>query len=194
MGQAKVKRDAFRQMLLKNGEEWNFSPSPWEAAVCAELKEEDVVVVPRTPADQLAWMRMPANKCHANARWYVQNDPTGKARVVTGWWVQWPVFVLHSVIESDGQLICITPSPYNEVEVPFIPDPKISWVEDGEVYSAFRQGQAIGPGVRVFPAFTMAQNAIVRERLLAGCDPLKAGDFTDDEVEELKRRHIEGPF
>jgi hypothetical protein len=40
----------------------------------------------------------------------------------------------------------------------------------------------------------MAQNAIVRERLLAGCDPLKAGDFTDEEMAELKRQYIEGPF
>lgn len=48
MGQAKVKRDALRQMLLKKGEEWDFPPSPWEAAVCAELREEYVVIVPRT--------------------------------------------------------------------------------------------------------------------------------------------------
>jgi hypothetical protein len=168
MGQAKVKRDSLRQMLLERGDEWDFLPSSWETAVCAELREEDVIIVPRAPADQLAWMRMPANKCHANARWYVKNDPSNKARVVTGWWVQWPAFVLHSVIETDGQLSCITPSPYNEVEVPFIPDPKISWVENGTVYSAVRLGQIIGPGVRAFPAFTMAQNAIVRERLLQG--------------------------
>jgi hypothetical protein len=190
MGQARAKRDALRQMLLKKGQEWDFPPSLWEAAVCAELREEDVVIVPRAPADQLAWMRMPANKCHANARWYVQNDPSRKARVVTGWWVQWPVFVLHSVIETDGQLICITPSPYNEVDIPFIPDSKISWVEDGKVYSAVRLGQIVGPGVRVFPAFTMAQNAIVRERLLSGMDPLKAGEFTDEELDLLKRQHI----
>lgn len=136
---------------------------------------------------------MPANKCHANARWYVQNDPSSKARVVTGWWVQWPVFILHSVIETDGQFICITPSSYNEVEVPFIPDPKIGWVENAKVYSAVRPGQIIGRVVRVFPVFTMAQNAIVRERLLSGIDPLKAGDFTDEEMAELKRRYIEGP-
>jgi hypothetical protein len=127
-------------------------------------------------------------------RWYVQNDPTSKARVVTGWWVQWPVFVLHSVIETDGQFTCITPSPYNEVRVPFIPDPKISWIENGEVYSAVRLGQIVGPGVRVFPAFTMAQNVIVRERLLSGVDPLQAGNFTDEEMAELKRQYIESPL
>jgi hypothetical protein len=133
---------------------------------------------------------MPANRCHANARWYSRNDPSGKARVVTGWWVQWPAFVLHSVVETDGQLMCVTPSLYNEVEFPFIPDPKITWMEDGEVYSAVRLGQIVGPGVRVHPAFTMAQNEIVRERLLSGMDPLKVGDFTEEEMEELKQQHI----
>jgi len=40
----------------------------------------------------------------------------------------------------------------------------------------------------------MARNAIVRERLLAGVDPLKAIEFTDEEMESLKRQHqvVEG--
>jgi hypothetical protein len=36
----------------------------------------------------------------------------------------------------------------------------------------------------------MAQIAMVRERLLSGMDPLKVGNFTDEELEELKRRYI----
>jgi hypothetical protein len=192
MGQAKVRRKALLQKCLKMSEEWDFPPSPWEAAVCADLREEDVVVVARAPIDQLAWARMPANECHANVRWYAKNDPSGNSRAVVGWWVQWPNFVLHSVVEIEGQLICITPSPYGETEIPFIPDPKIEWIENGDIYSAIRDGRPIGIGVRVFPKFTMAQNAIVRERLLGGCDPLKAGDFSDEEMEELKRQYI--PF
>jgi hypothetical protein len=193
MGQARVRREALRQKMLNKSKEWDFSPSAWEAAVCAELREEDVVVIRRAPAGQLAWSRMPANECHANARWYVKNDPSGKARAVVGWWVQWPNFVLHSVVEVEGALICMTPSQFNEAEIPFIPDPKIGWIENGEVYSAIRNGQIVGPGVRKFPEFAMAQNEIVRERLIAGVDPSKAGDFTDEEMEELKRQHIPGP-
>jgi hypothetical protein len=135
-------------------------------------------------------MRMPANECHANVRWYVKHDPSKKARAVTGWWVQWPDFVLHSVIEMDGQLICITPTQFDEAELPFIPDPKISWIENGEVYSAVRDGRVIGPGIRAFPAFTRARNAIVRERLLAGVDPFRAIEFTDEMMETLKREHV----
>jgi hypothetical protein len=147
-------------------------------------------MVHRASPGQLAWARMPANECHTNARWYAKNDPTGSARAVSGWWVQWPNFVLHSVVEIEGALICITPSAFNETEFPFILDPKISWVENGEHYSAVRDDKIVGVGVRVFPAFTMAQNAIVRERLLAGAHPLNAGDFTDEEMEELKRKFL----
>lgn len=192
MGQAKVRREALRRKMLEDGKKWDFPASPWEAAVCAELnlKEDDVRVVRRAPAEQLDWMRMPANGCHANARWYAKNDPTGRTRAVVGWWVQWPDFVLHSVVEIDGQLICITPSAYNETEIPFMPDPKISWIEDGEVYSAIRDGQVVGAGVRTYPAFTVARNAILRERLLAGVDPFEATILSDELMERLKRQHV----
>lgn len=192
MGEAKVRREALRLKLLERSEEWEFPPSAWEAEVCAELKEDDVVVVPRVASPDLAWMRMPTNQCHANVRWYAENDPEKLSRAVAGWWVQWPNFVLHSVVERAGKMFCVTPTPFEVAEFPFIPDPKISWIEDEKVYSAFRSGREIGPGVRVFPAFTMAQSAIIRERLLAGCDPRKAGDFTEQEMEELKRKYIVG--
>ena len=134
-----------RQSMLEEGRKWDFPRSEWEIAACAELRNQPVVVVRRAPVQQLNLMRMPANKCHANAHWYAENDPSKKSRRVTGWWIQWPDLVLHSVIEIDGQMICITPIPYDESDFPFIPDPKISWAENGEVYSAVRDGHIIGP-------------------------------------------------
>lgn len=132
---------------------------------------------------------MHANKCHANVRWFMEQDVSGLTCGVTGWLVQWPDFILHSVLEAGGRMMCITPG--DEAEIEFIPDPKISWVEDGEVYSAVRDGQVVGIGVRAFPSFTMARNAIVRERLLAGIDPYKAIQFSDEDMKMLKRQHIE---
>jgi hypothetical protein len=93
------------------------------------------------------------------------------------------------VIEADGKLVCITPSHFNEAEFPFIPDPKISWIENGDVYSAVRDGRIVGPGIRAFPSYTMARNAIVREQLLAGVDPLKAIEITSEMMEILKVEH-----
>jgi hypothetical protein len=189
-GQAKARREALRQKMLEQGGKWDFPPSPWEATLCAELRNQTVILVPRIPAEQLRSMRMPANECHSNVRWYVNHDPSKMVRGVTGWWVQWPDFVLHSVVEIDGQMRCITPTHFGEAEIPFIPDPKISWIEDGEVYSEVRDGHVIGPGVRAFPSYTMARSAIVREKLLAGVDPFTAIELTDELMETLKREHV----
>ena len=114
MGQARVRREALRKKMLDKSKDWDFPASPWEASVCASLKEADIVLVRGASPDQLAWARMPPNECHANARWYAKNDPTGRSRAVAGWWVQWPNFVLHFVVEIEGMLICITPSAFNE--------------------------------------------------------------------------------
>jgi hypothetical protein len=191
MGEAKIRREALIREMLDSGEKWDFPLSEWEASVCAELRKMDVVVVPRVPADQLAWARMQPNKCHENTRWYEKNDPEHKSRMVSGWWVQGPNYILHSVIERDGKLICITPIHFgDDEEIQFIPDKKITWTEDGKFYHAARDGVVIGLGVRAFPAFTMAQNRIVRDRILAGVAPYDAVRFTDGELEELKRQYI----
>lgn len=192
MGQAKVRREALRQKMLEDGKKWDFPPSAWEAAICAELRNQIARIVPLAPADQLASMGTRANECHTNARWYAKNDPTGKIRFVTGWWVQWPNFVLHSVIEQDGQLICITPNSFGEARLPFIADPKISWVEDGKVYSAIRDGQVIGVGVRAFPAFTIAQTKIVSELLIAGVNPAEACEVADKKMIGLEQKFCFG--
>ncbi len=189
MGEAKRKREALRRMMLEKGSEWDFPASDWEADLCAELEALPVLIVPRAPADQLASTKMKANECHTNTFWYVGNDPNKISCAVTGWWVQEPCYVLHSVIEQDGRLICITPSAFGETEIPFVPDPKISWQIEGDVRHAMRNGIEIGPGIRKFPALTMAINSIVRERLLAGANPFQAGNFSDEEVAELKRKH-----
>jgi hypothetical protein len=54
--------------------------------------------------------------------------------------------------------------------VDFIPDPRVEWRRDG----AYRDGVAIGPGVRADPAETMRRVALVREALLEGMDPRRA--------------------
>jgi hypothetical protein len=174
--------------MLEDSKKWNFPPSPWEAAICAELRNQIPQAVPVAPADQLALMGMRANECHANARWYAKNDPAGKIRFITGWWVQWPNFVLHSVIEQDGQLICITPNAFGETAIQFIADPTIGWVEDGEVYSAIRDGRVIGVGVRAVPEFTVAQTKLVCELLVAGVNPFNACDMADEKLKELGQR------
>ncbi|MER8417908.1 hypothetical protein [Mesorhizobium sp. M1329] len=190
MGEARRRREEIRGHLLAQVNEWSFPPTPWEAAVVAELLDREFRHVERLSDQELQYMRMPSNECHANARWFEKNDPTRQAKSVTGWWVQGLNFVLHSVLSNGKDYRCITPSIGDERNIPFIPDIAITWIETGEVYSATRNGQLIGVGVRRFPALTIAQNAIIRSRLLAGYDPYRAGEFTAQEMRILRDAHL----
>lgn len=190
MGEAKLRREQMRAIMLAQADNWSRPASAWEADLVAELLDMPVVHVPRLSAEDIAWMGMPPNECHANTRWYEANDPTGQAKAVSGWWVQGLDFVLHSVLGNKGQYRCITPSRGGETELFFIPDPKIAWVERGERLAPLRNGQEVGLGVRRFPAFTTALNDIVRQRLVSGINPYQAMQFTPDEMDRLKRDYL----
>lgn len=177
MGEAKRREADLRQRLLRKVDQWTFPASQWETDTVAEISDLPVVVVQRMDPKAIAYMRMPASECHANCRWYEANDPTGTFKAVVGWLVDPDGnYVLHSVVSDGTGYGCITPAladdrPYFE----FIPDPKIDWKDGDDGYRhAMRGGRAIGPGVRVDPAKTMAEVAEVKRKLAAGVHPLKA--------------------
>ncbi|AMG75538.1 Uncharacterized protein SGRAN_3195 [Sphingopyxis granuli] len=190
MGEAKLRREAMRKRLFEQVEGWTFPPSPWEKALFEEVVALPAFRARRMPAEDLAWMRMPANHCHANARWYEANDWTGQSRAVVGWWVQGSDLVLHSLLTNGHEYMCITPSSLEETEIIFIPDPQIEWIEGDGQLSAKRNGQLIGLGIRRYPALTIAMHEIMRSRLERGMDPHSASEFSPDELEHLMREHL----
>lgn len=190
MGEGKRRLEAERRRLLEQAESWMAPPSAWEAALVEELLDADLELVPRMSPEDMAWMRMPANRCHENCWWYEAHDQTGGSKAVTGWWLQGLDFVLHSVIVSDGRYCCITPSRAQEPEIYFIPDPKIEWIKETDRIAVIRNGREIDLGVRRFPAFTIAWNRRLRERLLSGMHPYKAILFSRDEILELRQQNM----
>lgn len=190
MGEAKRRRAEERQHLLDMIDAWSFPPSDWEAALVLEISELPVFLVPRLDAATLSAMNVHQNQCHANVRRYVRSDESGASRWIAGWWINGSDLVFHSVVEIDGQLICITPSPEGEAEIPFIPDPTIEWTEEGEYGAAYRNEREIGIGIRRFPALTIAMYQMARERLLAGMDARKAAELSDADIEGLQRAHM----
>lgn len=189
MGEAKIKREALRRRFLEEMDKWDFPQSQWEADLCEELMWTPVYTVHRAPRKMLEWCRMPPSECHANARFYENNDPDHLTKAVTGWWVQYPNFVLHSVIHTGRSLVCVTPSVMDGIEdvFDFIPDPKVEWVCGSDNYfKPFRLGRQLPVGLRAEPAFTIAQHQVVRTRLLSGMNPADAGKFTDEEYRAIK--------
>ncbi|MFO0991881.1 MAG: hypothetical protein U1E67_08130 [Hyphomicrobiales bacterium] len=191
MGQAKIRQAALREHMLAEGKKWEFPTSERERLLCEELLTGEIIRVRRAPDSLLRRMGLKSQDCHSNVWWYVANDPEKKSKAVVGWWLQWPDLVLHSVIRQGDDLICITPQDLsNDHDLHFIPDQKVSWRKDIDGYVAIREGEVIGEWLRIFPEFTMARIAIIRERLLSGIDPIRAIDFGNDEFEVLKQRYI----
>lgn len=149
---------------------WQFPASVHEQRIVAELQKADVRLVERADPAVLQWMRMPPMECHANALFIQRNDPEKKMRRVSGWIVEDGLFVLHSVVRKDRNLICVTPAPLSngETHFTFIPDARIKWREVDGFMTAYRGGYKIGPGVRVDPAKTLRDVALVLERLADG--------------------------
>lgn len=176
--------------MLRWAREWMEPPSLEEASLFEAILDLNLQRVPRLDRQQIQLMRMPTNQCHANVRWYVHNDPTGQTSQATGWLVQWPDFTLHSVLRRNGEYMCITPTPFDDDSIDFIPDAFIEWREAGDVLCPFRNGQPIPLHVRRFPEFTIARSQFVIERLESGMNPYLAIELPQDEFDKMIVEHI----
>jgi len=178
MGEAKRKLEAVRAELLAELDKWSFPATDWELNTVAEIKLLPVVKVHRGSDEELTWMRMKPRQCHANAHFMEEHDPERRSRRITGWWPQDGNYVLHSIVDQHGQLFCVTPAPFHrENPFDFIPDPKIEWREDGDHFTAYRDGMPVGPGVRSDPVKATADTAELRARLLSGMNPYSAMQY-----------------
>jgi hypothetical protein len=177
MGQAKLRQRRERDSLLRVFDDWSHPPSEWEAAMVREVKQLPTVLVSRVPPERLAQMRMKPRLCHDNCHWYAEHDPSGATRACSGWLSDGGgTFVLHSVIASGDDYLCITPMPHvGGTHFEFKPDSAITVTRtDDGAFEHRRNGQLIGAGLRIDPAKTLAQIARVRERVAAGMDPVEA--------------------
>ena len=157
---------------LRELENWLFPITEWEVQTVAEISALPTVRVTRCPDDLLEHMQMTPRLCHANARFMQENDPDKRLKQVTGWWLQDGQYLLHSVVDRYGTLVCVTPVPlHDERTFDFIPDAKIEWRDEGNHRNAYRDGVEIGPGVRSNPEETIKELKGLKDRILAGENP-----------------------
>lgn len=177
MGEAKRRRKALAKLVIEEMKRWDFPAYEAEAQAIAEIEKLPVITVQRYPANILTEMRMVPKECHKNASFMENNDPERKCRQISGYWPQADNYVLHSVVERDGEFFCVTPvqiEAYDQFE--FIPDPDIQWIEEGGYMVAYRKGVAVGPGFRRDPAESRRIHKIILARIEAGIHPLQAGE------------------
>lgn len=177
MSEANIKRKALKQVLINELQRWDFPPSDAEALAVSEIRKLPKVIVRRYSKQQLDYMRMKPKECHANCRFMQDNDPEGKCKQVSGYWLQSGNYVFHSVVERDGEMFCVTPiMTSGPDEIVFIPDPDIEWRTEGNHWVAYRKGVAVEPGFRSDPIEHKRVASIILARIEAGMHPLKAGE------------------
>jgi hypothetical protein len=140
--------------ILRNAEELAFPPSEWEADTLAEVLALPRVVVTRPPDEDLFVIGMRPNDCHSNCAAQVANDPEGRSRHVSGWYIHGTSLILHSVVEIGSQWVCLTPQIVKtSSRFQFIPDALITWqnTSDGKARDAFRCGRKLPQALRKYP-------------------------------------------
>jgi hypothetical protein len=132
MGEAKRNRDQLKKIILGDLDRYERPMTPEENELRRVIEALPVVTVQRAPHEQLTWARMKPRECHANARFMEKNDPNRLTKQILGWMVSPHMFVLHSIIDQNGQLICVTPHVVGETfsgdEFEFAPDPALEMV------------------------------------------------------------------
>lgn len=174
--EARLRKEKIKAAILAEVDDWTRPATPEEAALLAEIEKFPTVIVHRVPDERLAWMRMEPRQCHVNCDFYEREDSEKIAKAIPGWWLQ-PngIYMFHSVVSGRGGHMCMTPQAPNVPAVfEFAPDPKIKRVEVKGMVSFRRDGVDIPTMVRRDPERTIRAYTIIRNKILAGADPIKA--------------------
>jgi hypothetical protein len=179
MGEARVRLDRLRQTFIEGAERWMFDRSAWEDAAVAEILALPVEIAHRPNPAMLRRLGLPERDCHTNAERYAAARANPLVRPVLGWWRQPNVLLLHSVVEMDDRLVCVTPSDVDPSPAfSFVRDPRLVWDEDENDRFCRRDGRRIGPGLRIDPTQVMADTALILARLRSGMNPYEAVKVT----------------
>ncbi len=179
MGEAKFRLDRLRHDFVESAERWMFPRSQWEDDAVAEILSHPVEVAHRADSALLRRLKLGARDCHTNAERYALARANAAALPVLGWWRQPNVLLLHSVVEVDGRLVCVTPSDVDPSPTfPFVRDARLVWDSDEEGRFCRRDGRRIGPGLRIDPDQVIADTALILIRLRSGMNPYEAVKVT----------------
>ncbi len=175
MGEARFKLDRLRETFADSAARWMFARSPWEDRAVVEILACPAEVAYRTDSATLRRLGLPERDCHSNVERYAAARTDIAAWPVLGWWRQPNVLVLHSVVEIDGRLICVTPSDVDSSpSFPFIRDTRLMWDSDDDGRVCRRDGRRIGPGLRIDPDQVIADTRLILSRLQSGMNPYEA--------------------
>ena len=174
MSEAKRRIAAFnldlKRLLLRELALMSAAPADGEVETYLEVQSLPTVLVPRQRREIIEWMRMQPNECHANAYAFTQLDPNKRSRMVIGWQCGSTIPRLHSVVDQfgDGNLVCVTPGPFEVLS--FRVDPDIEIRLDGK---HTRRGRLAPTLLRADPWATIEAAKAAKALIDAGVEVLK---------------------
>ncbi|MBA1157060.1 hypothetical protein [Microvirga mediterraneensis] len=176
-----LRRETLGELALRNAEQMAFPATEWEANTLAEVLALPRVTVTRPPEEQLLAAGMLPYDCHANCFAQAANDPDRVSRHVFGWLIYGSDLILHSVVETRGHWLCLTPQ---SVQAPsqfqFIPDPFIEWLDTGDGgRHAFRCGVRLPKALRKYPAYHLRMWDELNDLMASGMSAFDAREMVD---------------
>jgi hypothetical protein len=181
LGAAKAKRDHLKAMMIAESRLLEAPISEAESALALELDSRPTVRIRRAPREQLEWQRMKPRECHQNVSFMVKADPVpGRTKWVLGWMASPQGYVLHSIIEQNGMMICVTPDMFGVDEFDFIKDEKLELIllprepgSDEQKFRFEREGADMPfKQIRRDHEMLKKQAQWIRDQLEAGVHPL----------------------
>jgi len=149
----KARERELGELAMRNVEWLAFPPTRQEATALKEVLKLPRVVVTRPAHSELIAAGMVPYDCHRNCAAQVANDPDGTSRHVSGWLPHGEDLILHSVVVTNGQWLCLTPQLIaSPSRFSFIPDAKIIWCEEANgMKRPLRNGEEIPAALRSNP-------------------------------------------
>lgn len=186
--------DVQRQTLLgefaaRQAEELAFPASQWEADTLAAVLELPRLKVTRASEEKLLADGMARNACHPNCAALEERYPHD-IRHVTGWLISDYMLVLHSVVETRGRWICVTPQTTpSPPSFWFIPDPSIQWTYTPSEIVPLRVDVRVPNALRKYPEDHILMRDRFRELIATGMTAFDARAVVDATLgDELRNK------
>lgn len=179
---ARRRHEALAKAIIEQSSRWARPALPREREWYDEVASLPHELVVTQRREVLIRGGMIPNDCHINCASQEQNDPTRAAKHVFGWWQHGQTYVLHSVIEQNGALYCITPQHYDVPAFMFVRDPKLRWGRVGGKQVIVREGAEPPIGLRKDPDRFIRAHSLLMEKIGEGLDPIAAMEAVDAEI------------
>lgn len=173
MGDAKRKQSQLAAEFISEIRRWGGPEIDGETQLFAEISSLPREDFAKPQDHKLAALGTVPRQCHLNCFKFVSDAPLGAdVKAVSGWLVVENSYAIsHTLVELDGNLVCITPGQIPPTK--FVRDRKIVLVEEAGTLRPTREG-GFHMMIRANPALRIERSRVALDLIKGGMSPLAA--------------------